>query len=124
MSHPLWSDDVMFAKILSRRRFASMLPFLAASRRVPRWESVAHRIAPTLPVHQSQDPVARVFLGSMMQKEPVPLFYQGGSTPGAFRRFRPVSLYRLFPGGPIYAHGFCLLRQESRTLRLDRVRLG
>lgn len=114
----------MFPKILDRRRFTRLLPLLAAAPAMTRLETVAHRIAPSLPVHHSQDPVARVFLGSISQKEPVPLYYHGGTTPGAFRRFRPVTLYRHIPGGPIYAHGFCLLRQETRTLRLDRVRLA
>ena len=124
MSHPPWLNDRMLPGILNRRRFAALFPFFAASPALAGMESAARRIAPCLPVHQSHDPVARVFLGSLRQQEAVPLYYQGGSTPGAFRRFRPVSLYRLFPGGPIYAHGFCLLRQETRTLRLDRVRLA
>ncbi len=66
----------------------------------------------------------RAFLDAIIAEQPLPLFYQGGSTPGALRRFTPTSIHRLRPGGPIYARGHCHLRDAPRTLRLDRVRLA
>ena len=71
-----------------------------------------------------QDPVAAAFLRAITGDLDLPIYYLGGSTPGALRRFAPTSLYRLAPGGPIYAQGLCLRRKATRTLRLDRVRLA
>jgi predicted DNA-binding transcriptional regulator YafY len=68
--------------------------------------------------------VANAFLEAMKVRQPVSIFYLGGSTPGILRRFKPNALYRLTPGGPIFATGICELRHGTRTLRLDRVRLA
>ena len=77
-----------------------------------------------IPLAESRDPVAQVFLRALMENRGVPLYYFGGSTPGALRVIRPESLFRLRPGGRIYVRGYCELRCETRTLRLDRVRLA
>ncbi len=77
-----------------------------------------------IPLEESRDPVAQVFLRALMENRGVPLYYFGGSTPGALRVIRPESLFRLRPGGRIYVRGHCELRRESRTLRLDRIRLA
>ena len=87
-------------------------------------ETFARRIGPVLPVGSSDDPVASALLDCIQKGKPAALYYQGGSTPGIHRRFQPISLYRMIPGGPIYAHGRCLLRDEPRTLRVDRIRLA
>mgnify|MGYP000642794614 CR=1 FL=1 len=110
---------------LPRRRFARWLAALslapaalpvAGARRLP--------LAPTLPVRDSRDPVAAAVLDALLRRQPLALYYHGGATPGACRRFRPEALYRHRAGGPIYAHGYCELRQATRTLRLDRARLA
>ena len=77
-----------------------------------------------IPLEESRDPVAQVFLRALMESGGVPLYYFGGSTPGALRVIRPESLFRLRPGGRIYVRGHCELRREARTLRLDRVSLA
>ena len=77
-----------------------------------------------IPLAESRDPVAQVFLRALVETRGVPLYYFGGSTPGALRVIRPESLFRLRPGGRIYVRGHCELRRETRTLRLDRVRLA
>ncbi len=75
-------------------------------------------------IEESRDPIAQVFLRALMESHGVPLYYFGGSTPGALRVIRPESLFRHRPGGRIYVRGHCELRREARTLRLDRVRLA
>lgn len=77
-----------------------------------------------IPLAETRDPVAQVFLRALMENRGVPLYYFGGSTPGALRVLRPESLFRLRPGGRIYVRGQCELRRDTRTLRLDRVRLA
>jgi predicted DNA-binding transcriptional regulator YafY len=77
-----------------------------------------------IPLEESSDPIAQVFLRALMESRRVPLYYFGGSTPGALRVLRPECLFRLRPGGRIYVRGHCELRRESRTLRLDRIRLA
>ena len=80
--------------------------------------------AEPIPLAESRDPVAQVFLRALMESRGVPLYYFGGSTPGALRVLRPEGLFRLRPGGRIYVRGHCELRRETRTLRLDRIRLA
>lgn len=77
-----------------------------------------------IPLAETRDPVAQRFLRALLENRGVPLYYLGGSTPGALRVIRPESLFRLRPGGRIYVRGHCELRRETRTLRLDRVRLA
>lgn len=77
-----------------------------------------------IPLAETRDPVAQVFLRALMENRAVPLYHFGGSTPGALRVLRPESLFRLRPGGRIYVRGHCELRRDTRTLRLDRVRLA
>ncbi|MFC7335629.1 hypothetical protein ACFQY0_00450 [Haloferula chungangensis] len=110
---------------VTRRSFARLLGGLILPPTIaPALETKRLPLAPTFPVQESSDPVASRFLDAIKHQEPVPVFYQGGETPGAFRRFTPTALYRLSPGGPIFATGFCLLRHSTRTLRVDRVRLA
>ena len=111
--------------MMNRRRFASLFTGLAVTQAPAAMTGSPSRpIAPIHPVHESYDPVAQRFLRAILEEEPVAVFYQGGSTPGALRHFRPDSLYRLEPGGPIFATGICQLRDGTRTFRLDRVRLA
>jgi hypothetical protein len=77
-----------------------------------------------LPPGDTRDPVALAFLGALERGGCVTVYYHGGTTPGAMRRFTPQSIYRLVPGGYLYATGNCHLRKDTRTLRLDRARLG
>lgn len=77
-----------------------------------------------LPPGDTRDPVALAFLAALECGGSVTVYYHGGSTPGAMRKFTPQSVYRLVPGGRLYATGTCQLRRETRTLRLDRTRLG
>ncbi|MGE9271518.1 MAG: hypothetical protein ACQKBU_12005 [Verrucomicrobiales bacterium] len=86
--------------------------------------SPCRAIAPIHPVRESYDRTAKVFLEAMKSGRSISLFYLGGSSPGSLRRFFPESLYRLEPGGPIFATGICQRRKATRTLRLDRVRLA
>jgi len=87
-------------------------------------ESGRRRIGPRLRVEEGEDEVERAFVAAVREGVELSVFYQGGRTPWALRRFRPETLYRLEPGGPAYAEGICRQRDASRTLRLDRVRLG
>ncbi len=87
-------------------------------------QTLAHRIAPILPVTSGSDPVVTAMLRAIKSGGRLALYYQGGSSRGALRKFEPIQLYRHLPGGFIYAHGFCSLRGERRTLRLDKVRLA
>jgi predicted DNA-binding transcriptional regulator YafY len=77
-----------------------------------------------LPPGDTRDPVALAFLAALESGGYVTVYYHGGSTPGAMRKFTPQSVFRLVPGGHLYATGNCHLRKETRTLRLDRARLG
>jgi predicted DNA-binding transcriptional regulator YafY len=80
--------------------------------------------AAPIPLADSRDPLARVFLRALVEERGVAIYYHGGSTPGALRVIRPESLFRLRPGGRIYVRGHCQLRGECRTFRLDRARLA
>jgi len=121
MSYPLGQSSTM----MNRRRFAHFLTGIALA---PAPALIAgspcHPIAPIHPVTDSCDPATGIFLKAMESDESIAIYYHGGSTPGALRHFRPHSLYRLKPGGPIFASGICQLRDGTRTLRLDRVRLA
>lgn len=74
------------------------------------------------PVETSDHPVAADFIRSQRTGRPVAIYYHGGTTPGALRIFVPETLFRMRPGGPIYARGYCHLRKDIRILRLDRTR--
>lgn len=108
--------------LISRRALGRWITGLLAVRSLP---GLAAAPADTpIPLATTRDPVARVFLDAMMENRGVAVFYHGGSTPGALRVFRPECLFRLRPGGWIYARGHCELRGGTRTLRLDRARLA
>ncbi|OYV04156.1 MAG: hypothetical protein CFE26_18405 [Verrucomicrobiales bacterium VVV1] len=77
-----------------------------------------------LPPGDTRDPVALAFLAALERGGYVTVYYHGGSTPGAMRKFTPQAVFRLVTGGHLYATGTCHLRKETRTLRLDRARLG
>jgi predicted DNA-binding transcriptional regulator YafY len=83
-----------------------------------------HQPKNPLPPGDTRDPVALAFLGALERGGCVTVYYHGGSTPGAMRKFTPQAVFRLVPGGHLYATGNCHLRKETRTLRLDRARLG
>ena len=116
-----------------RRRFLrwlTALPFIAgaAANAVPSQppaEAAASPVdPPRLPVGETDHPVARALLRAIAEERPLPVYYHAGTTPGALRRFQPHAIYRLRPGGRLYANGFCQLRQADRTLRLDRISLA
>lgn len=111
-------------KLLNRRHFTALFGAFLALPAMGAAETVARRIAPVIPVCKGENPLVTALLKAMETHHPVALYYLGGSTPGALRRFQPIALYRLSPGGVIYAHGRCLLRGEPRTLRLDKARLA
>ena len=110
---------------LSRRSLGRWLAGLVVCKSLP---SPAAEAAPAdpapIPLADSSDPVARVFLRALMEERGVAIYYHGGSTPGALRIVRPEGLFRLRPGGRIYVRGHCELRGETRTFRLDRARLA
>ncbi|MGB1129365.1 MAG: hypothetical protein ACPG4K_04895 [Haloferula sp.] len=111
--------------MIPRRRFTQLFAGLAlAPAAAIHAGSPRRAIAPLHPVEQSDHPIARQLLDAAEHKLSIPIYYLGGSNPGMLRRFRPHSLYRLSPGGPIYTAGECLLRGSTRILRLDRVRLA
>lgn len=109
---------------LGRRAFARLLGGLVLAPAAIAGNVRHLPLAPALPVRRTNDPTALAFLDAIVADRTVPVFYQGGSTPGALRRFTPTSIHRLRPGGPIYARGHCHLRDAPRTLRLDRVRMA
>lgn len=122
MSHPQGHDSPMK---VTRRSFGRLLGGLCLAPQIaPALEVKRLPLAPTYPVQESSDPVVQRFLEAVLNQESIPLYYQGGSTPGIFRSFRPSSLYRLAPSGPILANGHCSLRGATRALRIDRVRLA
>ncbi|GAA5481844.1 WYL domain-containing protein [Haloferula sargassicola] len=123
MSYPLRQGAIM--KSLSRRRFATLLAAFAGLPAAARCaETGARKIAPVSPVRRSDDPVVSTFLRAITDEETIAIYYHGGTNPGALRRFRPISIYRVEDGAAIYAHGYCQLRGEPRTLRLDKIRLA
>lgn len=102
-----------------RRSPATVLP----ERRSEETDPFRHSASlEAVPVESSDHPVAADFLLARRSGRPVAVYYHGGSTPGALRIFIPETLFRLRPGGPIYARGFCHLRHDVRTLRVDRAR--
>jgi predicted DNA-binding transcriptional regulator YafY len=96
--------------------------FLVRSLPCPAAAPPPRESAAPIPLAETRDPLAREFLRALMEERGVPVYYHGGSTPGALRIIRPECLFRLRPGGRIYVRGYCELRREVRTLRLDRVR--
>jgi len=112
---------------MTRRSLAKFLsaflsvPALQAS---PSLSREPHPPKEPLPPGDTRDPVALAFLAALESGGCVTVYYHGGSTPGAMRRFTPQAVFRLVPGGYLYATGNCHLRKETRTLRLDRARLG
>ncbi|BCX46123.1 deoR family transcriptional regulator [Haloferula helveola] len=113
---------ILLHPIHNLTRILPSCPKLRGRRSAP--ETKALPLAPVLPVGPTRDPVVASFQTAIHECRTLAFFYQGGSTPGILRRFLPVSLYRLESGGPVYAVGRCALRNETRTIRLDRVRLG
>lgn len=111
-------------KLINRRHFAALFGAFLTLPAIGAVETVARRIAPVIPVTAGEDPLVMALLKALKSHDAVALYYLGGSTPGALRKFQPIALYRLCPGGVIYAHGRCLLRGEPRTLRLDKARLA
>lgn len=110
---------------LSRRSLGRWLAGLVVFRSLPCPAATAAPADPApIPLADTSDPVARVFLRAMMEERGVAIYYHGGSTPGALRIVRPQGLFRLRPGGRIYLRGLCELRGETRTFRLDRARLA
>ncbi len=93
-------------------------------RRAPRCVASLQLPALRIPVTESSDPLARRLLRSAASGGTLAFFYQGGSTPGVLRRFKPTELFRLRPGGAIYVRGHCRLRDATRTFRVDRIRLA
>lgn len=127
MSYPLWEVSDMKLMPLRRRAFARLLGALIAAPVVGAAVSIPRtRIGPVVPVTEvpDGDETLAAFVGALSNERPVTVYYHGGSTPGALRRFRPTSIYRLRPGGPVYASGLCELRGGTRLLRLDRARLA
>ena len=109
----------------TRHSFGRLLGGLCLAPQIaPALETGRLPLAPTFPVQESSDPITRCFLEAVLNQESVSLYYQGGSTPGIFRRFQPTSLYRLSPSGPVLASGHCSLRGSTRAMRVDRVRLA
>ena len=98
------------------------LPALHATESRP--QPKPHPSPEPLPPGDTRDPVALAFLAALERGGSVTVYYHGGSTPGAMRKFTPQSVYRLVPSGRLYATGTCHLREKTRTLRLDRARLG
>ncbi len=75
------------------------------------------------PILNSEEPVERFFIRALRLNQSVDFTYAGGSSFGAQRRVHPVLLYRVEGYPASYVTGFCELRQEIRTFRLDRVQL-
>jgi predicted DNA-binding transcriptional regulator YafY len=111
---------------LSRRSLGRWMAALFFARTLPSpaAEPEAAEATAPIPLADTRDPLARIFLRALMEERGVAIYYHGGSTPGALRVVRPESLFRLRPGGRIYVRGRCELRQETRTFRLDRARLA
>lgn len=79
--------------------------------------------ASRMPICDSQDPKERRLLRAMRLQEPVQFIYHGGTAPGEKRRVRPALLFRVEGYTAAYLTGYCEIREENRTFRLDRVQL-
>lgn len=114
---------------MTRRSLARLLGALIglpvlSSQAEPRPQPKSTSSTGPLPPGDTRDPVALALLAALERGGSVTIYYHGGSTPGAMRKFTPQSVHRLVPGGRLYATGTCHLRDGIRTLRLDRARLG
>ena len=123
MSYPLLQPAGM-KTMLTRRSLGRWITGMFAIGSLPAPAASPPEPPAPIPLEDTSDPVARVFLGALMEERGVAIYYHGGSTPGALRVVRPESLFRLRPGGRIYVRGRCELRGESRTFRLERARLA
>ena len=124
MSEATWKRASMTRRSLARFLGALIgLPVLSSQAEIRPLPAPPPSSGP-LPAGDTRDPVALAFLAALERGGAVTVYYHGGSTPGAMRKFTPQSIYRIVPGGRLYATGICHLRAEVRTLRLDRARLG
>jgi hypothetical protein len=77
-----------------------------------------------IPILDSQDTNERFFIRALRLNQPVTFNYYGGAHPGMLRRVHPVMLYRVQGFDVAYFTGYCEIRQEIRTFRLDRVHIN
>lgn len=79
--------------------------------------------APRIPIVESTNNTERYVIRAMRLGEPVSFLYFAGSEPGKMRRVRPAMLYRVEGFDGVYLTGYCEDRQDTRTFRMDRVRI-
>jgi predicted DNA-binding transcriptional regulator YafY len=84
----------------------------------------AWKAAPREPVFLSEDPQEWRFIEAMWYQEAVAFRYWGGSSPGAWRRIVPRRVFRVGNARPLYFSGWCPVRGEERTFRIDRAQLA
>ena len=88
----------------------------------PPWLA-AWRNLPQQPVWSCDDPFVRHLIAAAKEQRALYLRYQGGSTPGALRRFTPAQVFRVGDAShaPLYLNGWCHERRQHRTLRIDLI---
>jgi hypothetical protein len=76
---------------------------------------------PRNPVLSSDDPLAMMFIESMLAGKPVEFIYVGGSKPGSPRKVIVSLVFQHEPEGRIYVAGYCPERAANRVFALDLV---
>jgi hypothetical protein len=76
---------------------------------------------PRNPVLASDNPLANIFIESMLKGEPVEFIYVGGSKPGSQRKVNVSLVFQHEPEGRIYVAGYCPERSANRVFALDLI---
>jgi predicted DNA-binding transcriptional regulator YafY len=77
-----------------------------------------------IPIVDSDNLLERHILAAMRSQQSLTITYTGGASPGLKRRVRPALLYRVAGYTGVYLTGFCEVRGNIRTFRLDHVQLA
>ena len=73
------------------------------------------------PVFFSDNPREWAVLEAHWEGREINFIYLGGSTPGEPRRVVPMKVFRVAGQGSVYFTGWCQVRGEERTFRLDKI---
>lgn len=78
---------------------------------------------PRIPITDPESLATAVMLILVRQQITFPLYYHGGSMPGAERIFTPDLVFRHEGGDVEYVSGYCHRTKAPRILRIDRIDL-
>ena len=99
-------------------RDGESMPLASATPPLEDWLSAERE-----PVFYSDDPWEWAFLSTMWLGEPLEFYYDGGTSPGQFREAILKRASRVRGSSHLYLTGWCLLRGQERTFRLDRIQI-